>query len=608
MIPPQPIYDQFTVLERKIPELRGPSDEAKRRFLTMSAFLVIPSWMRMILLVSLLTCSAILFCLLLLGGGIIKMKYYKLDVYIPWIHTDPWMEIIRWTIVGVVICNGWIITNHSSAFIPQLVAYFAKRGRKVLPISVISSLETLCTLWRYLCYTATCLILWLLSLYIFTYPPRLVAASHKTGSYVWSELPIQYYVERLFLIMFISSIFLLIEKFFLHQIAKEFNQPLYRDRIQKALYSLWIVAVLRKAASVLNYSHISHHRAHFENLWRPKDFPYYSQDLLSIFVLEQFVKLGKKSGERKQTMARRLFRFLAKPDASTLLFDDIRPYFTRGEAEKAFAVLDTVGAGDVSEAEFVKVIDNIYQERTDLITVLLTNSDVVDRLDKFMLTFVGILIFFSLFPIIGFSPSEALVPLGVSITPTIVAGTLIFGETVKSIFASIIFLFATHPYDVGDRVYMDQGNYFVREIGLLSTMFERWDGFIVYIPNNILATKAICNVRRTGLQAQRIEIALPAILTVSQLTELENKLTNFVKLEARDFAAVRSCCYEMRNMNQLIMILSLKHRINFFDGYARVLRNNKFMTYLSRTINQMGIHYYTTIRCVELVLPETPAS
>lgn len=601
------IHDQFIVLERKIPELRfsGSEDgELEKAGPLGRMWRALPIVVRMFLWLGVAT-------VLTLGPscwahtqGYLRLEDFPLTLYKPWAESNGWIELLRWSLMIYLLAVGGIATHYTSILTPQATAYVARRAKKFLPVQTISSLEVICMVWRYLSLCLYALFLWLLSLLLFPYPEELVAAGHQGGTLVWSELPLNFFTERLCLLLLVSTVLIAGEKTILKSIAREFNQPLYRDRIQKALYALWTVAVLRKAASIFAYSHISEHQANFERLWKAKDYPYATHDLMSIFVLEQFVKLGKKSGERKQTMAKRLFRFLLRPGNSELFIDDIRPFFTRSEAEKAFAVLDTVGAGDVSEAEFVKVIDDLYLERAELINVLLTNSDVIDRLDSFMLWFVAILVFFSLFPIVGYSPSEALVPLGVSITPTMVAGTLIFGETIKSIFASVIFLFATHPYDVGDRIYMDQGNFFVREIGLLSTMFERWDGFIVYIPNSVLATKAICNVRRTGYQSQRIEISLPGYLSASTLNELEVRLTTFIQNETRDFAAIRACRYEMRDLNQIVMIIALRHRANWQEAYPRALRNNKFMAFLTSTINLLGIRYYTTVRCVELVAPE----
>jgi small-conductance mechanosensitive channel len=468
----------------------------------------------------------------------------------------------------------------------------------------MSFIEMVSMIWRYLCYIFFSTLLWIVSLKVMPYPVDVLLGDKVQAAYYWTHLPWQFYAERLFLILCLSSFFVTAEKAVLHSIAKEFNQSLHRDRIKKCLYSLWVIDVLRKAGSVFNYTPISGYAGNFEKLWKPKECPYALKDLMTVFILEHFVKLGKKSGERKQTMARRIFHFLTNSErGNQLLIDDIRPFFARTEVEKVFSALDVGSAGDISEFEFVKAVDGIYQERADLIKILVTNSDVISKLDNLMLMVVGILVFFIVFPIVGFSPSEALIPLGVSLTPTIVACTLIFGESIKSIFAAIVFLFVTHPYDVGDRVYMDQGNYFVREIGLLSTTFERWDGFIVYIPNSVLATKAICNVGRTGLQSQRIEITIPAATSNIILSKLEQRILAFINNENREFAAVRTSSVEMRDLNQLVLIITLRHRFNFQEGYERLLRNNKFMKFLANTVNELGIEYYTTVRGVELIAP-----
>ena len=56
-----------------------------------------------------------------------------------------------------------------------------------------------------------------------------------------------------------------------------------------------------------------------------------------------------------------------------------------------------------------------------------------------------------------------------------------------------IFLFVKHPYDVGDRIVVDDKGYTVAKMQLLSTNFKRDDGKFVWIGHNVLATKLIEN-------------------------------------------------------------------------------------------------------------------
>lgn len=56
---------------------------------------------------------------------------------------------------------------------------------------------------------------------------------------------------------------------------------------------------------------------------------------------------------------------------------------------------------------------------------------------------------------------------------TVLALTFVFGDSVKSVFESALFLFLEHPYDVGDMLTMS-GNVFakVKKIDLMYTVSD----------------------------------------------------------------------------------------------------------------------------------------
>ena len=75
------------------------------------------------------------------------------------------------------------------------------------------------------------------------------------------------------------------------------------------------------------------------------------------------------------------------------------------------------------------------------------------------------------------------------------AGTLILGlswligNSLSEVLTSIIFLFIKHPYDVGDRVTVEEEVYTVKEIRLLSTIMLDSRSCYVQAPNTVLSTK-----------------------------------------------------------------------------------------------------------------------
>lgn len=80
------------------------------------------------------------------------------------------------------------------------------------------------------------------------------------------------------------------------------------------------------------------------------------------------------------------------------------------------------------------------------------------------------------------------------------------GNSAKNLFEGVIFLFVTHPYDVGDRVFIDGQNLIVKELGILTTVFQKSDGQVLYSPNAVLVGKPITNIRRSGNIMQVVEI------------------------------------------------------------------------------------------------------
>lgn len=135
----------------------------------------------------------------------------------------------------------------------------------------------------------------------------------------------------------------------------------------------------------------------------------------------------------------------------------------------------------------------MYKERKELSSSLRDVGSAVGKLDNVLVIMVVLLACMTALLIFG-------VPIGSYLLTSIsvlFAATFVFGNSARNMFEGIIFLFVTHPYDVGDRVFIDNNNYIVKELGILYTVLEKWDGQVIYSPNSVLATKDITNVRRS---------------------------------------------------------------------------------------------------------------
>lgn len=99
-----------------------------------------------------------------------------------------------------------------------------------------------------------------------------------------------------------------------------------------------------------------------------------------------------------------------------------------------------------------EAVQRIYRERKDLVTSLKDAGSAVAKLDAVMIGLVLIVLIFVCLLI--FNPSdtiESLVPMA-----TIVVGfSFIFGNSAATLFQSLLFIFSTHVFDVGDLVMID---------------------------------------------------------------------------------------------------------------------------------------------------------
>lgn len=94
---------------------------------------------------------------------------------------------------------------------------------------------------------------------------------------------------------------------------------------------------------------------------------------------------------------------------------------------------------------------NAFRERRALALTLDDTKTAVNKLHHFVNTLVAVIIVIIWLLILGIATSKFLVFL----SSQVLLVAFIFGNTCKTVFEAIIFLFVMHPYDVGDRCEID---------------------------------------------------------------------------------------------------------------------------------------------------------
>ncbi|OZJ01801.1 hypothetical protein BZG36_05409 [Bifiguratus adelaidae] len=292
-------------------------------------------------------------------------------------------------------------------------------------------------------------------------------------------------------------------------------------------------------------------------------------------------------------VAKKVFNLLIPADSGRdhLLVTDFYPYFkSPSEAERAFGVFDVDGNGDISKREFKHIVTRLYRERKNLATALRNLSQASGKLDLIFVIILTIIWIIIVCAICGVNVASSLTPLWTGL----IALSFVFGTSAQEVFEAIIFVFVTHPYDAGDRVFIGPDNWVVHEMSLITTTFKQWDGTIIYVKNSVLSQLNIMNVRRSGPMGENMEIHVNFDTPTWKLHAVKDRLENYVTNLSRDFTpgCVAINIQNIVNSNRMILLVFVEHRSNWQDIGARMNRRTKFLFYLKEQFQELGITYW----------------
>ncbi|KAG0218515.1 hypothetical protein BGX33_006993 [Mortierella sp. NVP41] len=302
------------------------------------------------------------------------------------------------------------------------------------------------------------------------------------------------------------------------------------------------------------------------------------------------------STDNAKRLAKTLFYNL-QGNGDDLMVEDFYPYFETEEAAKeAFAIFDKDSNGDISKREMKEKIFYVYKERKDLHTSLRDLSQAVGKLDIIFLTIVTVVWLLIILSIFGTSVVQNMLSIG----SFLVALSFVFGNSLKTLFENIVFLFITHPYDSGDLCNIDSTDMYVREVGLNSTMFVTWDGKRMYYPNNVLSQKPIHNVRRSPNMSEKIVLNVDCYTSQSKIFELRARMRDFLAKESKEFLPDMEIQIQEMDVKLKISMV-IEHKGNWQDSGRRWARRTKFNFALKDAVEDIGIKYYALPQRLEVV-------
>lgn len=315
--------------------------------------------------------------------------------------------------------------------------------------------------------------------------------------------------------------------------------------------------------------------------------------------------IPQTDGEAKAA-AKEIFSRLRRQDRDYLLPDDMAVLFQgRAATRDAYAIFDRDQDGSVSKTEFRHTCVMVYREMRNLALSVQDAGRAFRQLADSLHLFVLTALFFITLAIFG----VRVYALSALVFSLLLGLNVLVGDVAKRAFQGIIFLFIDHPYDVGDRVLVqnlsDNDPLNVQRISMLTTVFTRWNGQQVYVPNSLLANATIYNVSRTAEQWDRIRLTLKNPHDQSSpkqaggsdpIANLRDAIESFLKRQPADFMAA----YELKpiiagelgksetDLEVIQLVLGVQCRPTV-DSQKRWTRHARLMAFVKQAVTGAGL-------------------
>ncbi|PJF18121.1 hypothetical protein PSACC_02067 [Paramicrosporidium saccamoebae] len=341
---------------------------------------------------------------------------------------------------------------------------------------------------------------------------------------------------------------------------------------------------------------------------------------------------GEIQAEAKR-VSQKLYKYLLPYNRDFLQGQDLSPYIEdEEEFKRAVALIKRNSEGSFQTTSLTleeannfafgaqdlhRAIDGILIELYVTAKSLQTIETALDKVDFFFTVLVAMIMIVVVAIVIGDA-----VKLLLALSTMLSGAAFAFGTSARNMFESMIFLLVIHPFDVGDRVFVPLGtttaslattnasmsgvdaldNLTVAEMHLLSTVFERWDGVKLYVPNHILAGKPIFNIRRSGALFEVQKLHVDFTTPLSKIEELRRRLEDYVRREQADYTDVARVLFDsVENCNRINLCIYFQHTTNWQDMDTQLARRSKMLAFLKETVEHLEISYMPPVQRVALV-------
>ncbi|CAN6820405.1 unnamed protein product [Brassica oleracea] len=287
--------------------------------------------------------------------------------------------------------------------------------------------------------------------------------------------------------------------------------------------------------------------------------------------------------------ARKIFQNVAEPGSRYIYIEDFMRFLTEDESERAMDLFEGASESQkISKSCLKNWVVNAFRERRALALTLNDTKTAVNRLHRIINVLVSIVIVIIWLLILGIATTKFLLV----ISSQLLLVVFVFGNSCKTIFEAVIFVFVMHPFDVGDRCEIDGVQMIVEEMNILTTVFLRYDNQKIVYPNSLLGTKPIANYYRSPDMQDAIEFFVHIATPQEKITALKQRIISYVDNKKDHWHPSPMMVFrDMCGLNSVKIAMWPTHKMNHQDMGERFVRRGQLLEEIGRSCRELDIEY-----------------
>ncbi|XWS67692.1 hypothetical protein CRYUN_Cryun04dG0027600 [Craigia yunnanensis] len=259
------------------------------------------------------------------------------------------------------------------------------------------------------------------------------------------------------------------------------------------------------------------------------------------------------------------------------------------EASRTMSIFE--GASEkrrISKSSLKNWVLNAYRDRGALALMLNDTKTAVNKLHHMINFIAGIIIAVIWLVILEIASSRIIV----LFSSQLALVAFIFGNTCRTIFESIIFLFIIHPFDVGDRCEIDGLKFVVEEMSILTTVFLRFDNLKMIFLNTVLSTKPIGNFYRSPDMGEAIDFYIHIATPVEKVALMKQRIISYIENRKEHWCtAPMVILKELDELNRMKIAVWLTHKINHQNMGQRWERRARLAEEMVNIFKELDLQY-----------------